>query len=167
MYIFEPLRTCTMYLSTHHGHLWTLVASNDLHFQKKMIFSCIKCIFFQLLLQYGIRYALRTSKRYIVRGFIRGQMDLQLRAWTFIKETPTWCTFLSLSFNVHYHGKLFGRHLWPLMASKNEKYHVLVFFFFKFFKFYFRHGLHIASGPQKGALFVGIIGGKMVLHWRP
>ena len=45
IYIFEPLRTCKMYLSTHHGHLLTLVASNGLHFQKKLIFSCIKCIF--------------------------------------------------------------------------------------------------------------------------
>ena len=40
MYIFEPLRTCTMYLSTHHGHSWTLVASNGLHFHKKWCFMC-------------------------------------------------------------------------------------------------------------------------------
>ena len=104
---------------------WPLMASI---FRKNYIFIH-KCFFSQFLLQYHIRYTLRTSKRYIVRGFIRGQMDLQLRPWTFIQKTPTWCTFLSLSFNVHYHGKLFGRHLWPLMASKNEKYHVLVFFF--------------------------------------
>ena len=50
---------------------------------------------------------------------------------------------------------------WPL-KMKNIMF--WYFFFFKFFQFYFRHGLHIASGPQKGALFVGIIGGKMVLH---
>ena len=46
MYISEPLRTCTMYLSIHHGHLWTLVASNGLHFQKRLMFSCTKYIFF-------------------------------------------------------------------------------------------------------------------------
>ena len=84
-------------------------------------------------LKFNSRTALHMAwgpqKGILLRGFIRGQMDLQLRPWTFIEKTPTWCTFLSLSFNVHYHGKLFGRHLWPLMASKNEKYHVLVFFF--------------------------------------
>ena len=46
MYIFELLRTCMMYLTTHYGHLLTLVASNGLHFQTKLIFSCKKCIFF-------------------------------------------------------------------------------------------------------------------------
>ena len=154
MYIFEPLRTCTMYLSIHHGHLWTLVASNGRHFQKKIIFSYIKCIFSQFLLQYHIRYTLRTSKRYIVRGFIRGQMDLQLRPWTFIKETPTWCTFLSLSFNIHCHGTLIV-------------YCVFVLFFSNFFQYYFRNWLHIASRPQKGVLFREIIGGQMVLNRRP
>ena len=49
MYIFEPLRTCTMQLWTHHSHLWTLAASNGLHFQKKLMFSGIKCIFFSNL----------------------------------------------------------------------------------------------------------------------
>ena len=34
MHIFEPLRTCTMYLSTHQGHSWTLLTSNGLHFKK-------------------------------------------------------------------------------------------------------------------------------------
>ena len=38
MYIFEPLRTYTMYLSNQHGHSWTLVASNGLHFHKKIMF---------------------------------------------------------------------------------------------------------------------------------
>ena len=32
MYIFEPLKSCTIYLLTCHGHSWTLVASNGLKF---------------------------------------------------------------------------------------------------------------------------------------
>ena len=38
MYIFEPLKSCTIYLLTCHGHSWTLVASNGLKFLKKMDF---------------------------------------------------------------------------------------------------------------------------------
>ena len=45
---------------------------------------------------------------------------------------------------------------WPLMASKTEKYHVLVIFlqvFFSIFgKFNLSNGLYIAPGPQKGIL---------------
>ena len=48
MYIFEPLRSCTMYLLTCHGHSWTLVASNGLKFLKKMDFLRYGRTFFSI-----------------------------------------------------------------------------------------------------------------------
>ena len=95
MYVFEPLRTYTI----HHCHLWTVVASYGLHFQKKMIFSYIKCICAQLLLQYHKRCALRTSKRYIVR-FTNGHDE-----------------------SIH-HG-----HLWTLVASNGLHFQKKIFIF--------------------------------------
>ena len=68
MYVFQPLRTCTMYLSTHHGHLRTLVASNDLHFQKKLIFSCIKCIFFSTFTSVWHKICLKDLKKVYYQG---------------------------------------------------------------------------------------------------
>ena len=41
---------------------------------------------------------------------------------------------------------------WPLMASKTEKYHVLVIFLQIFGKFNLSNGLYIDPGPQKGIL---------------
>ena len=75
MYILEPLRTCEMYLSTHHGHLLTLVASNGLHFQKKLIFSCIKCIFLNFYFIMAL-YMPWGPQKGILLG---GQIVLQLR----------------------------------------------------------------------------------------
>ena len=60
---------------------------------------------------------------------------------------------------------------WPLMASKTEKYHVLVIFlqvFFSIFcKFNLTNGLYIAPGPQKGILYGGFIREQMAFQWRP
>ena len=49
---------------------------------------------------------------------------------------------------------------WPVMASKTEKYHVLVIFcnFLTFFcKFKLTNGLYSAPGPQKFILYWGIL----------
>ena len=50
MHIFEPLRTCTMYFSTHQGHSWTLVASNGLHFQKNVFMYKVDQFYYRVFL---------------------------------------------------------------------------------------------------------------------
>ena len=51
MHIIQPLRTCTMYLWSHNGHFWILVASNGLQIQSKVMFSCMKCLLLQCFIK--------------------------------------------------------------------------------------------------------------------
>jgi len=63
MYFFVPLRTCTMYLSIHYGHLRTLVASNGLHFQKKNYIFIHKMHFFSIFTSVPYKIYLKDLKK--------------------------------------------------------------------------------------------------------
>ena len=103
------------------------------------------------------------QKGTLLGGFIIGQMDFQLRPWTFIKETPTWCTFLSLSFNIHCHGTLCCIRLWPLRASYGlQSWKILCFgpFFLKFFPILLQELITHCIKTSKMCIVQGN-------HWRP
>ena len=57
---------------------------------------------------------------------------------------------------------------WPLMASKTEKYHILVIFLHIFFIFFATStSLMDYTGPQKGILYGGFIREQMAFQLRP
>ena len=75
MYIFEPLRSCTMYLLTCHGHSWTLVASNGLKFLKNRFFKVWEDFFLNVFFSTGSDIPWGPQKGILLGRFIRGQVD--------------------------------------------------------------------------------------------
>ena len=127
MYIFEPLRTCTMYLSTHHGHSLTLVASNGLHFHKKK-----RCFMWKILLF----------------------LNFYSSTWLDLPSGPKegkvlrWCQGTLYCWHLWPLMASNGLQNWKISYFGN----FFAYFFSFFCKFNLSNGLYIAPGPQKGIL---------------